>query len=288
MIHSLSRNRRKKISGRLIAKQSAMYFVLLVVSLMILIPFLFAVSTSFTSQKNLWDFKWIPNPIDIGNYAELFATKNVAGSFLNSFLYTVPTCVVSVLMSSLCAYSCARIKWKGRNAVFSAIIATIFIPGIITLSPSFVLFATVYKWYGTPLPIVVPGLFGSAGSMLFLYQYFRTLPKELEEAAEIDGMGKFGIFVKIIFPLSIPAIITQLILGFNGAYNDYLTPLLYVGMNPDLWTIQLLVKSLSTAMNTRYTLLMAGAITALVPTLLLFIFCQRFFTEGITMNGIKG
>lgn len=288
MTRNLPKRKHHKVSGWFIAKQAAMYLVLIAVSLMILVPFLFAVSTSFTSQKNLWDFKWIPQPIDVGNYAELFATKNVAGAFLNSFLYTVPTCIVSVLMSALCAYSCARIRWKGRNIVFSAIIATIFIPGVITLSPSFVLFATVYHWYGTPLPIIIPGLFGSAGSMLFLYQYFKTLPKELEEAAEIDGMGKFGIFVKVILPLSVPAIITQLILGFNGAYNDYLTPLLYVGMNPDLWTIQLLVKSLSTAQNVRYTLLMAGAMTALIPTLTLFICCQRFFTEGIAMNGIKG
>ena len=101
-------------------------------------------------------------------------------------------------------------------------------------------------------------------------------------------MGRIGIILKVILPLSVPALLTQFILGFNGAYNDYLTPLLYVGMNPDLWTIQLLVKSLSTAQNIRYPLLMAGAMVALLPTLILFICCQKFFTEGIAMSGIKG
>ena len=278
----------KRLRPGVVAKQGIMYLVLILASLMIVVPFLFALSTSFTSQKNLFDFKWIPDPIDIGNYAELFATKNVAGAFLNTFLYTVPTCILSTFNSALCAYACARIRFKGRKLVFSLITMTLFIPGVITLAPSFVLFATVYHWYGTPWPVIIPGMFGSAGSMLFLYQYFKTLPKELEEAAEIDGMGRIGIFLKVILPLSVPALLTQFILGFNGAYNDYLTPLLYVGMNPDLWTIQLLVKSLSTAQNIRYPLLMAGAMVALLPTLILFICCQKFFTEGIAMSGIKG
>ncbi|MDY5440979.1 MAG: carbohydrate ABC transporter permease [Candidatus Enteromonas sp.] len=280
--------RHKKVNPWEVVKQSIMYLILILASIMIVVPFLFALSTSFTSQQNLFDFKWIPDPIDIGNYAELFATKNVAGAFLNTFMYTIPTCLLSTFNSALCAYACARIRFKGSKLIFSLITMTIFIPGVIILAPSFVLFATVYHWYGTPWPIIIPGMFGSAGSMLFLYQYFKTLPKELEEAAEIDGMGKVGIFLKIILPLSVPALLTQFILGFNGAYNDYLTPLLYVGMKPELWTIQLLVKSLSTAHNLRYPLLMAGAMVALVPTLILFICCQKFFTEGIAMSGIKG
>ncbi len=283
--------RRQKAKRRALARtifsQGGMYLVLTIAAALILIPFLFALATSFTSPENIFDFKWIPNPIDIGNYDKLFSENDVWQAFLNTFLYTVPTTVVGTFCSSLCAYSCARMKWPGRRVVYFLILATMVIPGVIILMPSYVMFVNVYGWYGTPLPIIIPGMFGSAGAMFFLHQYFKTLPKELEEAAEIDGMGRFSIFLKIIFPLSVPAILTQFILAFNGAYNDYLTPLLYVGTNPDLFTIQLLVNSLSTDHNANYTLSMAGAITALVPTFILYVACQRFFVDGIAMTGLK-
>lgn len=267
--------------------QILMYLILVLVAIIILVPFLFALSTSFTSPGNIFSFQWIPNPIDVGNYDKLFSENNVWQAFGNTFLYTIPTTLIGTFMSALCAYACARMKWKGRNVVYYGILATMVIPGIIILMPSYILFVNFYHWYGTPLPIIIPGMFGSAGTMFFLHQYFKTLPKELEEAAEIDGMGRFGMFLKIILPLSIPALLTQFILALNGAYNDYMTPLLYVGTKPSLYTIQLLVSSLSTSQNKQYTLLMAGAITALLPTLILFIACQRFFVEGIAMTGIK-
>ena len=280
-------NAKKKEKARFVLLQTGMYLVLVLFALLILIPFIFAVSTSFTSPENIFDFKWIPSPVDIGNYDKLFSENNVWGAFLNTFLYTVPTTIIGTFCSALCAYSCARMKWPGRRIVYYLILATMVIPGVITLMPSYVLFVNFYRWYGTPLPIIIPGMFGSAGAMFFLHQYFKTLPKELEEAAEIDGTGRLRIFLTIILPLSIPAVLTQFILAFNGAYNDYMTPLLYVGTNPDLFTIQLLVSGLSTSHNKQYTLLMAGAITALVPTFVLYVACQRFFVDGIAMTGLK-
>ena len=173
--------------------------------------------------------------------------------------------------------------------MFYLLLSTMVIPGIITTFSSYLLFVDIYKvndWF--PLfPIIVPGMFGAVGTMFFLKQYFETLPKDLEEAAEMDGMSRFGMFIKVILPLSVPAIITQLLLGFNGAYNDYLGPLLYIGGKPSLFTMQLYVNGLSTSRNVSYPLLMSGALLALLPTLVLYLSGQKFFVEGIVMTGIK-
>ena len=263
------------------------YFFLTVFALIFVLPFLIALSASFTSPKNIFNFTLVPSPIDVGNYVKLFSENDVGRAVLNTFLYIIPPVFVGLFFSTTAAYALARIKFHGRKVLFYIILSTMVIPGIIILMPSYSLFVNFYHWYGTALPIIIPGLFGSAGVMFYLYQYFQTLPKELEEAAEIDGLSRLGILIRIIIPISLPALITQLILSFNGAYNDYMTPLLYVGTNPKLYTIQLLVNSLSTAQNTQHTLLMAGAMASLVPTLILYILCQKFFIQGVATTGIK-
>lgn len=276
-----------RMTGFKIFNTVLIYTCLIIFALLFILPFLIALSASFTKASNVIDFTLIPNPIDLGNYVKLFAENNVWGAVGNTFLYIIPPVFVGLFFSSTCAYALARIKFKGRKVIFYLIISTMVIPGVIILMPSYNLFVNFYHWYGTPLPLIIPGLFGSAGVMFYLYQYFSTLPKELEEASEIDGLNRFDMFIRIIIPISLPALLTQLILSFNGAYNDYLTPLLYVGTNPKLFTIQLLVNSLSTAQSVQYTLLMAGAMVSLLPTLILYILCQKFFIQGIATTGIK-
>lgn len=285
VIEQQKRIRRLK-TGKVIYKV-IVYMILSIFALIFILPFLIALSASFTSPKNIFNFKLIPNPVDIGNYVKLFSENDVGRAILNTFLYIIPPVFVGLFFSTTSAYALARIKFHGRKVLFYIILSTMVIPGVIILMPSYSLFVNFYHWYGTPLPIIIPGLFGSAGVMFYLYQYFQTLPKELEEAAEIDGLSRFGILIRIIIPVSLPALITQLILSFNGAYNDYMTPLLYVGTNPKLYTIQLLVNSLSTAQNTQHTLLMAGAMASLLPTLLLYVLCQKFFIQGVATTGIK-
>lgn len=285
VIEQQKRIRRLK-TGKVIYKV-IVYTILSIFALIFILPFLIALSASFTSPKNIFNFKLIPNPVDIGNYVKLFSENDVGRAILNTFLYIIPPVFVGLFFSTTSAYALARIKFHGRKVLFYIILSTMVIPGVIILMPSYSLFVNFYHWYGTPLPIIIPGLFGSAGVMFYLYQYFQTLPKELEEAAEIDGLSRFGILIRIIIPVSLPALITQLILSFNGAYNDYMTPLLYVGTNPKLYTIQLLVNSLSTAQNTQHTLLMAGAMASLLPTLLLYVLCQKFFIQGVATTGIK-
>ena len=270
------------------------YLCLIAFGVIIIIPFLMAIITSLTPQNFIMEngFKWSTGVIDLEYYIKLLTTNeygNIYQCFLNTILYIAPPIIVGTFCSALSAYAFARINFKGKKVVFYLLLSTMVIPGIITTFSSYLLFVDIYKvndWF--PLfPIIVPGMFGAVGTMFFLKQYFETLPKDLEEAAEMDGMSRFGMFIKVILPLSVPAIITQLLLGFNGAYNDYLGPLLYIGGKPSLFTMQLYVNGLSTSRNVSYPLLMSGALLALLPTLVLYLSGQKFFMEGIVMTGIK-
>ena len=286
--------RKKKRTALYYVGKVAAYAVLVLFALIILVPFLIAIITSFTPELNLLEngFQWFTGVIDIGYYHTLLGTDeygNIFRALGNTLLYIAPPVLLGTFCSAMAAYALARIKFRGRTVIFFVMLATMVIPGIIITFPSFLLFKQVYKvdeWFPM-MPIIIPGIFGGVGTMFFLRQYFLTLPKELEEAAEMDGMSRFGMFIKIILPLSLPAIITQLLLGFNGAYNDYLVPLIYTAGKTESYTLQLFVYGLSTSRNSSYPLLMAGGLLALIPTLILYVCGQKFFVEGIVMTGIK-
>ena len=288
---------RKQHIRRMIPK-IVLYAVLIVLAVVWLIPFLFALSTSFAYQFNIdhgepvvgiyhKDYNWLWHQVTTENYERLFAEYNILGGFMNTILYMIAPLFVGVFTSAMAAYGFARLHFPGRVTLFFTLLSTILIPGVITMIPSYILYATFYHWTNTPLPLIIPGVFGSAMTMFLIRQYFLGFPKELEEAAQIDGMGWWGIFLRIALPLSMPVLITQIILSFNGIYNDYLNPLLYVGTVTELRTLQLVLKSIPTIGNTPYPLMMAGAIVALIPTFILYCAAQKFFTEGIVLTGIK-
>ena len=270
------------------------YVVLVIYSVIIIAPFLIAIITSVTPLNMLRTegFKFNTGIIDLTEFIFVLTPNengNIYSSLINTLSYILPPVIIGTFFSALSAYAFARIDFKGRNVLFYLMLSTMVIPGIIFTFPSYMLFTEIYKtpqWWKA-FPIVVPGLFGAVGTMFFLKQYFSTLPRDLEEAAEMDGMGRFGMFLKIILPLSVPAIITQLLLSFNGCYNDYLGPLLYVGGDPKARTIQIFIQGLSADRNSNEVRLMAGSIIGLIPTLVLYLAGQKFFVEGIVMTGIK-
>jgi multiple sugar transport system permease protein len=155
------------------------------------------------------------------------------------------------------------------------------------MTPAYVMFSQFYKWVGTPLPVVVPALFGGTTCMFFMLQYIRTIPKDMEEAAMIDGLSRGGMFVNIIMPLIVPAFVAQAILTFSGQYNDYLTPLLYLGAYKELYTVQLAIQSIGSGYDSLISELLAACTVALIPTIVLFLSAQKTFTEGITLTGVK-
>ncbi len=273
------------------------YFVLALAAISILIPFLFVLSSSLKVNSGnglnsiyhvpvTWFF---PDP-QFENYAYVFLRTNILQAFGNTLLYIVPTIGLGCFCSCAAAYAFAKLRFPGKNVIFMCLLATMMLPGILTMIPSYILMSNVYKWSGTPLPIMVPGMFGSVGAIFFLRQFIVKLPSSLEDAARIDGMSYGGIFLKIILPLAWPAIITQAVLMINGMYNDYLGPLLYLNRNEELWTVQLVIASnrfLISQGNMHWPRLLAASVVVTVPMFVLFAAAQRYLVEGIAVSGLK-
>ncbi len=267
------------------------YVYLILGSLFIFFPFFIAVSISLAPEYSYQtdaNFNVFAHSLTMANYIKLFKQYELVKGFLNTIIYIVPPVFGGVFCSAMAAYAFARINFPGKNVVFFALISTIVIPGIITLVPSYTMFVSVYQWADTPWPLIIPGMFGAPMTMFFIKQFYDGFPKELEEAAFIDGQSRLGVFMDIAFPLAKPVIITQIILSLNGAYNDYLGPLLYLNSAPDMKTLQLMLRSILTPRSQPYGLMLAGAVISLIPTFAMFLGAQKFFVDGIVFTGIKG
>jgi ABC-type glycerol-3-phosphate transport system permease component len=190
------------------------------------------------------------------------------------------------------AYGLARIRWRGRDLLFSIVLATMMIPPQVTMVPLFITYKHL-GWVDTYLPLVVPSFLGSAYFIFMLRQFFMTIPLELADAARIDGASEFGIMWRIILPLSKPALAVVILFRFLGAWNDYFGPLIYVNRKPD-WTIALAIEFLRSSMSdigacpNRYPYLMAVSTLTTVPVVIAFFLAQRTFIEGISLTGLKG
>ena len=200
----------------------------------------------------------------------------------------MPPTLVGLIVSALSAYGFAKLEWKGKKTLFSILLLTMMVPSTVTMSASYIVYDTI-NWVGTALPILIPGMFGGIGTVFFLRQYMAGLPDELLDAAKIDGMGDVRIFLKLILPLSIPALAAQGILGFIGCYNDYLAPLLYLSNNDKMHTLQLVIQHLAGSEVYELPKQMAACVLAMLPMLLIYFFFQSFILKGISVSsGLKG
>ncbi len=281
----------KKVKKKHVTVGSAISHTLLILgAICIFLPFFIAVSISITHeydyQSQGYTVFW--HAFSFDSYYVLFRDINILKGLFNTIIYIVPPVFGGVFLSTMAAYAFARIKFRGKNIVFFALLSTMVIPGVITMIPSYTMFYSFYHWQNTPWPLIIPGMFGAPVTMFFIKQFYDGFPKELEEAAFIDGKTRFGVFMDIAFPLAKPVIITQIILSLNGAYNDYLGPLLYVGTMDEYKTLQLMLSSILTKTSSPYSLMLAGAVVSLVPTFVMFLAAQKFFIEGIVFSGIKG
>lgn len=288
--------RTKKIETR--TQLVVSYIVLTVLALFILLPFYVLLISSFKPGAEAMSipFTWWPagGKLDFSGYTEaLFADKSGGGQgmsslargFINTMIISLPSTVCGLFISAFAAYAFAKIKFRGRNVLFYCLLITMMIPGIIMLSPSYMIYDNLYLT-DTFFPLIVPGMFGSAMCVFFLRQFFMQIPDDIIEAAKMGGMNHFTIFWKIMVPLSAPALISQGILGFVAGYNDYFGPLIYL-QSPENYTLQISLRFFMSTYTNNQQALYAGAVIALIPTVFIFIICQRFFVKGITMTGIK-
>ena len=263
------------------------YAFLTFLALLIIIPFIQLILNSLKGPKEVETNVFFPTKGYFSNYVAVFKETVMLHSFLNTFMYIIPPVIVGTFMSALCAYGFARLRFPGKKIIFTSMMATLVIPNIIIMVPAYVMFANFYKWLGTPLPVVIPGMFGGTVCMFFMLQYIRTIPTEMEEAAMIDGLSRGGMFINIVMPLMVPAFVAQVILNFSGQYNDYLTPLLYLGNDTNLFTVQLAINQMNSAYSVETEKLLAACVVALIPTIVLFLCAQKTFTSGVTLTGLK-
>lgn len=258
-------------------------------AVMMTLPFIWMVSTSFKVQSQVWVFppEWIPNPFRWENYTEALTLLPFGLYAWNTFVITALTTAGVVFTSSLCAYGFARIQFPGRDLIFMIVLSSIMIPYAVLMIPQYIMFRTL-GWIDSFLPLWVPVWFGGGAFNVFLLrQFFRTIPAELSDAARIDGSSEFGIYWRIILPLAGPALATVGIFTVLNAWNDFLAPLIYIS-SQDQFTLALGLAQFRGLFSTQWQYLMAASTVVVIPTMLLFLFAQRFFIEGVVLTGMKG
>lgn len=262
------------------------YLVLIVLGLIFAVPFLWMVSSSLKRGIDVFVFppKWIPSPVMWSNYSELFRALPFGRFFWNSTYVAVLSTVGQVLSCSLAAYALSRPKFWGRNLIFYVLLATMMVPGQVTIIPRFLI---MRAWLDTHLPLYVPHFFGGAFGTFMLRQFFLNLPKELDDAAAIDGCGRLRTFLMIYLPLSKPALATLSLFVFMEAWNDLLGPIIYLS-TPKKMTLTVGLTFFQGQYETEWHLLMAGAVVSIIPTIIVYLLAQKHFVSGIMVGSVKG
>ncbi|SKC67922.1 carbohydrate ABC transporter permease [Okibacterium fritillariae] len=269
-------------------REAILYVVLVVVSLIIVLPLLWVLITSFKTDGDVITnpYGFIPNPFSTEAYATLSSGQQpIFRWLLNSFLAATLQTILILVTASAAAYALARLEFRGKKLVFGLIIATLLVPPVIFLIPNYLIVQNL-GWLDTIWAISIPGA-ASAFGVFFLRQFFVGLPMEIEEAARIDGAGDLRIFLQIIVPLSRPALATLAVLSFLANWNDFLWPI-YVLLSPENLTLQPGLSQLQGAYSTHFSIVMAGAVIASVPVLILFALAQRQIVDSVASSGVKG
>lgn len=273
-------------------RKLAVLLVLVAGSLILLSPVWCMFATSVKSMQEIAQYPptFVPKQFNFQNYADAWSSP--AADFtrwaLNTAFITVSVVIGNVLANSFIAYGFAKTRFRGRRLMFSVVLATMMIPGFVTMIPQYILFSRL-GWMNTYLPLIVPAFFGSAFYIFLLRQFYMSISNELLEAARIDGANHFTIWMRFAVPLAKPAIATIAIFSFNGAWNDFLGPLLYVN-DETLYTLQIGLQTFrGMAGQTQWNYLMAASLLVLLPVILLFFFFQKYFIQGMDLSaGTKG
>ncbi|MFA4838801.1 MAG: carbohydrate ABC transporter permease [Candidatus Neomarinimicrobiota bacterium] len=265
------------------------YLLLIAVSVVLILPFLWIISTSLKGSESIFAIppQWIPKQIHWDNYAKVFTKMPFFIYMKNSIFISVMTILGTLISGSLVAYAFACMKWPGRDWLFVFMLGTMMLPMQVTMIPVFVLFKQ-FGWLNTFKPLIVPAFFGGGAFNIFLLrQFFLTIPKDLFEAARLDGCSEFRIYWEIVLPLAKPALATVAILTFMMTWNDFLGPLIYIS-DKLKGTLALGLAMFVGQYQTEWGVLMAASVLVMLPIIILFFLFQKYFIQGFMMSGIKG
>lgn len=270
-------------------------FIVVLMAAFIVVPLYVVIITSLktSAEANGTIFRWWPEEgFSLDGYIKIFTTKQENRDLIRAFGVTlwmyVPSITVGVLVSALAAYGFAKVDFFLKKPIFFILLNSLTLPNSIGMIASIVIYNGI-GWMGTPLPLMIPRMMGGIAIVFFLRQYFMGLPDDLIGAAKVDGLGDYGIFFHVALPLALPAIGSQFILTFIAAYNDYLGPLYYLVGKSELYPLQLSLSYWRTGSNPDWSVLMAGAMVAMIPMLALYLVSQKFILKGVAItSGLKG
>lgn len=283
---NLSWQQRKHLKQ--MATRGIAYPLTTVLALVFALPFLWMVSLSLKTEPQIhaWPPVWIPNPLDWANYPEAIRHMPFLSSFKNTVFFTALGVTGEILSSSLVAFGFARLNFIGRNYLFVLVLSTMMLPSQVTLIPQYILFRELH-WIDSFKPLLVPSYFGAAAFYIFLLrQFFLTIPLELDEAAYMDGASAFTIYRRVVMPLATPILVTIIAFSFIRHWNDFFGPLIYLNSVKKM-VLAVILASYRGEMYSRIDLMMALATMMLLPVVIVFFFCQRYFIAGITMTGLR-
>jgi ABC-type glycerol-3-phosphate transport system permease component len=281
----------RAVKVKKIIASTAIHLVLLLMAILMIFPLLWLVSTSLKepSKQMVWPPQLIPNPFHPQNYVQLFVVAPMGLYLLNSFKVTILTVIGTSLSSSLAAFAFARMRFRGRDALFMVLLATMMLPYAVTVIPTFTIMRQL-GWLDTHYPLFVPAYFGSAFNVFLLRQAYKSIPQDLFDAATADGAGFFRIYWQIYLPLGMAALVTIAIFAFLGSWNDLFGPLIYLSTQEKM-TVALGLAYLRGRAGTGVQtigVIMAGSLLVIIPMLLLYGFGQRYFIQGLARSGLKG
>ncbi|MGW2488989.1 carbohydrate ABC transporter permease [Streptomyces sp. NPDC001606] len=268
---------------------TGLYLAVSIAAVLFLIPFYLIVRNALSTDQEITgeNWKFLPSHVQWGNISELFddPTVDFGRSMLNSLVVAVLMTAGILLVCSLAGYGLARIPYRHADKVFYAVLATLMVPTAVTFVPSFVLVSSL-GWVDSYRGLIIPGLFSGFTCFLFR-QYFLGFPKELEEAARVDGLGHWGAYWRIVVPNSLNFFAAMATITFINGWNAFLWPLV-IGQDPSAWTVQVALSSYMTNQTVNYHLIFMATAVSILPLLFVFLFLQRWLVQGIAQTGIKG
>jgi multiple sugar transport system permease protein len=270
-----------------LATRMSIYLLLIVMAFSMLIPFVWMLSASLKLNKDVFVFpiQWLPSEARWKNYSDIW-TRIPLGTFIvNTVKLSVIVTFLQLLTSSFAAYAFAKLRFPGRRSLFLGYIATIAVPWQAYMVPQFIMMSGM-GLNNTHLSIIFLQAFSAFG-VFMMKQFYESIPDELREAAHIDGMNEYGIWLRIMLPLSKPALSTLIIITFVNTWNDFLGPMIYL-TRTELKTIQIGLRMFIAQYSAEYGLIMAASVVALIPVLIIFLLLQRYFVQGVASTGLKG
>jgi multiple sugar transport system permease protein len=260
--------------------------LLIAAAIAFVFPIVFMLLTSVMTNDQALSTKLWPEPFQWSNYSEVFDKAPMLRYGLNTLIYSGLATLFMLISSVPVAYALARLRWKGRDAVFLLVLVAMMLPPQVTIVPLYVMWAKL-NLVGTLWPLILPNLFGDAFSIFLLRQFFLTIPESYLDAARVDGCGEFRILVSVVCRLAKPALAAVALFMFLFTFSDFFGPLLYAGDDEAHWTLSVGLAQFRTLHQVQWNLTMAATIMVLAPVVVLFFLAQRAFVEGVTLTGVK-